>query len=70
MKPGDVSTPIRTNRGLQILKLETIKPTAAQPFERSAILIADKSARCQQQTEVRKFMSKVRGQAHHRVEER
>jgi len=42
MKPGDVSTPIRTNRGVQILKLETIKPSAVQPFESVRDLVADK----------------------------
>jgi len=63
MKPGDISTPIRTNRGVQILKLETIKPSAAQPFESVRDLVADKVHDARQQTEVRKFMSKVRGQA-------
>ncbi|MBW8713632.1 MAG: peptidyl-prolyl cis-trans isomerase [Acidobacteria bacterium] len=63
MKPGDVSTPIKTNRGVQILKLETIKPSAVQPFESVRDLVADKVHDARQQTEVRKFMSKVRGQA-------
>jgi peptidyl-prolyl cis-trans isomerase SurA len=63
MKPGDVSTPIRTNRGVQILKLETIKPSAVQPFESVRDLVADKVHDARQQTEVRKFMAKVRGQA-------
>src|SRR6476469_2327853 len=42
MKPGDVSTPIRTNRGAQLLKLETLKPAAVQPFESVRDLVADK----------------------------
>jgi peptidyl-prolyl cis-trans isomerase SurA len=63
MKPGDVSTPIRTNRGVQILKLETIEPAAVQPFESVRDLVADKVHDARQQTEVRKFMAKVRGQA-------
>jgi len=63
MKPGDVSTPIRTNRGVQILKLETIKPSAVQPFESVRDVVADKVHDARQLTEVRKFMSKVRGQA-------
>ena len=33
MKPGEITQPIRTNKGVQILKLETIKPAAIQPFE-------------------------------------
>ena len=63
MKPGDVSTPIRTNRGVQLLKLETLKQSAVQPFESVRDLVADKVHDARQQTEVRKFMSKVRGQA-------
>src|SRR3954469_8718490 len=63
MKPGDISTPIRTSRGVQVLKLETIKPSAAQPFESVRDLVADKVHDARQLTEVRKFMSKVRGQA-------
>src|SRR6188768_1125093 len=63
MKPGDITTPIRTNRGVQILKLETLKPSAIQPFESVRDLVADKVHDSRQQTEVRKFLSKVRGQA-------
>jgi peptidyl-prolyl cis-trans isomerase SurA len=63
MKPGDITPPIRTNRGVQILKLETIKPASIQPFESVRDLVADKVHDARQLTEVRKFMSKVRGQA-------
>ena len=63
MKPGDITTPIRTNRGVQVLKLETLKPSAIQPFESVRDLVADKVHDVRQQTEVRKFLSKVRGQA-------
>jgi peptidyl-prolyl cis-trans isomerase SurA len=63
MKPGDVSTPVRTNRGVQLLKLETLKPASTQPFESVRDLVADKVHDVRQQTEVRKFLSRVRGQA-------
>ena len=63
MKPGDITPPIRTNRGVQILKLESVKPASIQPFESVRDLVADKVHDARQQTEVRKFMSKVRGQA-------
>jgi len=63
MKPGDMTTPIRANRGVQILKLETLKASAVQPFESVRDLVADKVHDARQRTEVRKFMSKVRGQA-------
>lgn len=63
MKPGDISNPIRTNRGVQILKLETIKPASIQPFESVRDLVADKVHDARQQTEVRKFLARMRGQA-------
>ncbi len=63
MKPGDITQPIRTNRGVQILKLETLKPSSTQPFESVRDLVADKVHDARQQTEVRKFLSRMRGQA-------
>ena len=63
MKPGEISKPIRTNRGVQILKLEAIKPASIQPFEAVRDLVADKVHDARQQTEVRKFLARMRGQA-------
>jgi peptidyl-prolyl cis-trans isomerase SurA len=63
MKPGEITKPIRTTRGVQILKLETLKPAAAQPFEGVRDLVADKVHDARQQTEVRKFLARMRGQA-------
>jgi peptidyl-prolyl cis-trans isomerase SurA len=63
MKPGDVTEPLRVARGFQILKLETLKPSAAQPFESVRDLVADKVHDARQQIEVRKFLARVRGQA-------
>ena len=63
MKPGDITQPIRTNKGVQILKLDTIKPSAVQPFESVRDLVADRVHNARQQVEVRKFLARVRGQA-------
>jgi parvulin-like peptidyl-prolyl isomerase len=63
MKPGEITKPIRTNRGVQILKLETIKPASIQPFEAVRDLVADKVHDARQQTEIRKFLARMRGQA-------
>jgi peptidyl-prolyl cis-trans isomerase SurA len=63
MKPGEITKPIRTTRGVQLLKLETIKPAAIQPFEAVRDLVADKVHDARQQTEVRKFLARMRGQA-------
>ncbi len=63
MKPGEVSQPIRTQRGYQILKLEAMKPAEIPPFEAVRDQTAEKVHNARQQTEFRKFMSRVRGQA-------
>ena len=63
MKPGEITAPIRTSRGVQILKLETIKPASIQPFESVRDVVADKVHDVRQQIEVRRFLSRMRGQA-------
>jgi peptidyl-prolyl cis-trans isomerase SurA len=63
MKPGEITPPIRTNRGVQILKLEALKPSSIPPFESVRDIAADKVHDARQQAEVRKFLSRVRGQA-------
>jgi peptidyl-prolyl cis-trans isomerase SurA len=63
MKPGEITQPLRTSKGVQILKLETIKPASIQPFESVRDLVADKVHDARQQTEVRKFLARMRGQA-------
>lgn len=63
MKPGDVTEPIRTQRGYQILKLETLKPSAVQPFDRVRDLVAERVHGERQRQEVRKFLTRLRGQA-------
>jgi peptidyl-prolyl cis-trans isomerase SurA len=63
MKPGEITQPIRTNKGVQLLKLETIKPASIQSFESVRDLVADKVHDARQQTEVRKFLARMRGQA-------
>jgi peptidyl-prolyl cis-trans isomerase SurA len=63
MKPGDVTEPIRTARGFQILKLETKKESVVQPFESVRDLVADRVYAARQQSEMRKFLARVRAQA-------
>jgi len=63
MKPGEITKPIRTPRGVQILKLESLKPPSVQPFESVRDLVADKVHDARQQTEVRKFLARMRGEA-------
>jgi parvulin-like peptidyl-prolyl isomerase len=63
MKPGEVTPPIRTTRGYQIFKLETLKEASVQPFERVRDLVAERVHEDRQQQEIRRFLSRVRGQA-------
>ena len=63
MKPGEVTQPIRTPRGFQILKLESAKAASIPPFESVADLASDKTHDARQRTEVRRFLARVRGQA-------
>lgn len=63
MKPGEITKPIRTPRGVQILKLESLKPASTPPFESVRDLVADKVHDVRQQTEVRKFLARMRGEA-------
>jgi peptidyl-prolyl cis-trans isomerase SurA len=63
MKPGDITQPLRTPAGYQIFKLESEKPEALQPFDSVRDLIADKVAGARTQTEMRKFLSRLRAQA-------
>jgi peptidyl-prolyl cis-trans isomerase SurA len=63
MKPGEITQPLRTTRGYQIFKLESMKAAALQPFDSVRDLIAEKVAGARTQTEMRKFLARLRTQA-------
>jgi peptidyl-prolyl cis-trans isomerase SurA len=63
MKPGEITAPIRTPKGYQLFKLETMKASALQPFDSVRDLIADKVAGARTQVEMRKFLTRLRAQA-------
>jgi parvulin-like peptidyl-prolyl isomerase len=63
MKVGDVTEPIRTPRGYQILKLESETKGVLQPFDKARDLIADKVYASKQRTEMAKYIEKLRDQA-------
>jgi peptidyl-prolyl cis-trans isomerase SurA len=63
MKPGQVTQPIRIGKGYQILKLETLKEASLQQFDDVRDLVAEKVHGERQRQEVRKFLTRVRGQA-------
>ena len=63
MKPGDMTQPLKVARGYQIIKLETFKPSAVQPFDNVRDVVAEKVYNERQRTEVQRFLNRVRGQA-------
>jgi parvulin-like peptidyl-prolyl isomerase len=63
MKQGDVTQPIRAAKGYQILKIEALKTATLQPFDAVRDLIADRVAGARTQTEMRKFLARLRAQA-------
>ena len=63
MKQGDITNPIRMQKGYQIFKLETLKTAVLQPFESVSDLISEKVSAARTQTEMRKFLARLRAQA-------
>ena len=63
MKPGDVSEPIRTARGYQVVKLETATASTPSPYEEVRDLIADKVHEQKLLIERRKLLERLRAQA-------
>jgi peptidyl-prolyl cis-trans isomerase SurA len=63
MKPGDVAAPIRTQRGYQILKLESTTGSRTLTFEQARDQIGDHVFAGKRQAEFRKWLEKLRGEA-------
>jgi peptidyl-prolyl cis-trans isomerase SurA len=63
MKPGDVTEPIRTARGYQLLKLDTVKTAAVRPFDSVRDIVADRVYQERANVEMKKFLDRVRRQA-------
>jgi peptidyl-prolyl cis-trans isomerase SurA len=63
MKVGDVSEPMRTKGGYQILKLETRSGSEVETFEKSREQIQQKIIGDRMEVEEKKFVEKLRAQA-------
>jgi peptidyl-prolyl cis-trans isomerase SurA len=63
MKPGDITPPIRTSRGYQLLKLETSKASGIRPYESVRDIVADRVYNERASAEMRKFLDRIRRQA-------
>jgi peptidyl-prolyl cis-trans isomerase SurA len=63
MKAGDVSEPVRTTRGYQLLKLETITPTNTLPLDKAREQISERVFTDKRKAEFQKYLQKLRAQA-------
>lgn len=63
MKPGDLTAPLRTARGYQILKLETMTGNQVQPFEQARDQISSRVLTDKRRLEFGKYLDKLRTQA-------
>jgi parvulin-like peptidyl-prolyl isomerase len=63
MQPGDVTEPMRTPRGYQVLKLESKTATQTMTFEQARDQIANKVFAQKRQGELNRYLRKLRSQA-------
>src|SRR3989442_1596314 len=63
MKPGDITEPIRTQRGYQILRLESSTGAQIPPFEQAREQIGDRVFTDKRQAEFHKYLAKLRSEA-------
>jgi len=63
MAVGDVTEPLRTQRGYQLLKVETRTETRVKTFEQARAEISNKVAEQKRQVELLKYLDQLREQA-------
>ena len=63
LKTGEVTPVLRTTRGYQIIKIESLQDTTTKPFEDARSDIADRIASEKRQGEFVKFITKLRAEA-------
>ena len=63
MKAGDISEPVRTTRGYQLLKLETITPTQTLALDQAREQISEHVFTDKRKAEFQKYLQKLRAQA-------
>ena len=63
MKPGDITQPLRSARGYQLLKLETATAAEIKPFEQAREDISNRVFTDKRRDEFEKYLQKLRAQA-------
>jgi len=63
LKPGEMTQPIRTQRGYQILQLESATPTKILEFDKARDQISERVFTDKRRDEFQKYLAKLRAQA-------
>jgi parvulin-like peptidyl-prolyl isomerase len=63
LKAGDLTPVLRTSRGFQLIKIETMETATVKPFDDARGDIADRLANDKRRGEFSKFLEKLRSQA-------
>jgi peptidyl-prolyl cis-trans isomerase SurA len=63
LKPGEMTEPIRTQRGYQILKLESRSEVKVKPFDEARDEISNRVAEEKRRGELQKYLERLRKQA-------
>jgi peptidyl-prolyl cis-trans isomerase SurA len=63
LKAGDLTPVLRTERGYQLLKVESVVTSTVKPFEEAKAEIADRLANDKRRGEYDKYIEKLRGDA-------
>ena len=63
LKAGDLTPVLRTSRGFQLIKIETMETATVKPFDEARGDIADRLANEKRRGEFTKFLEKLRSQA-------
>ena len=63
MKSGDVTEPLRSTRGYQILKLESVSAPEVTPFDKARETVSNKIFTDKRNEEMQKYLVKLRAQA-------
>jgi peptidyl-prolyl cis-trans isomerase SurA len=63
LKPGEMTEPIRTQRGYQILKLESRSEVKVRPFDEARDEISNRVAEEKRRGELQKYLERLRKQA-------
>ena len=63
LKPGELTPVLRTERGYQVLKVETLASATVKPFDEAKAEIADRLANEKRKGEFGKYLDKLRADA-------